>query len=51
MSGVKSGGEAHLCPEAEVQEALALCGAVGGDLNHTAVLVAGDDVDSNAQEI
>ena len=51
VSVIKSESETDLCPKAQVQEPLALCGAVGGDLNHTAVLVAGDDVDSDAQEI
>lgn len=51
VSVIKNESEADLCPKAQVQKPLALCGAIGGDLNHTAVLVAGDYVDSDAQEI
>ena len=48
---VSAEGGAHLCPKAQVEEALGLCGGVGTDLNHAAVLIAGDDVDPDAQNV
>ncbi len=43
--------EGYLCPEAQIQDALTLCGAIGLDLNHAALFVAGDDVHLHPQTV